>query len=426
MRVRLEPFFVRSGLPLGAWRRPSARACCCCCCCLISSSGSRSELLPAARACLALSESRSRLRSRWAAASCSCSAALSSPSAALDRPGSSSYMRISATCACTFCRAAIASSICCCLASASCSLCCRRCRRMRTSRAPSSVSSSRAIFLRFSLSTCCRDISTCASRPCVATSASSSGMMTQEQYSQMKSETGMKGVTSISDWRIVPECMHTALQSSNWPEPASKNISCDLCSSSIMCWVLSNESFFSWKSCCAILSLACCRERVTLETPSSIVTAKRCIVSRSSACSWRPPIAETCAARLKEASFRMSTFFMSARVDCLRQTTCDGQRRRPSGRSGAVCSMKTSSTSPTTTAYRSVQLASAVLRTFIRAAVTMEPLAVLESTSFMSLRRRAEPSAEPRVDALRRDILDMCRPPPPPLPPCGASSSPKS
>ena len=46
-------------------------------------------------------------------------------------------------------------------------------------------------------------------------SACSSRMMTHEQYSQMKSETGMKGVTSMSDCRMTPECMQTALQSSN-------------------------------------------------------------------------------------------------------------------------------------------------------------------------------------------------------------------
>jgi len=41
----------------------------------------------------------------------------------------------------------------------------------------------------------------------------------------MKSETGMKGVTSIRLWRITPECMHTALQLSNWSPPASKKVS---------------------------------------------------------------------------------------------------------------------------------------------------------------------------------------------------------
>eukprot|EP00965_Chrysotila_dentata_P152916 5054382-Pleurochrysis_carterae.AAC.2 len=114
-------------------------------------------------------------------------------------------------------------------------------------------------------------------------------MMTQEQYSQMKSETGMKGVTSIRLWRIVPECMHTALQSSNWPDPASKNISCDLWSSSIMCCVLRSESFFSWKSCCASESLACWRERRTLPTPRCIARAKRCIVGVSSPSSCTLP-----------------------------------------------------------------------------------------------------------------------------------------
>eukprot|EP00967_Tisochrysis_lutea_P144320 scaffold269378_cov30-Tisochrysis_lutea.AAC.1 len=106
---------------------------------------------------------------------------------------------------------------------------------------------------------------------------------------------------------MVPECMHTALQSSNWPEPASKNISCDLWSRSIMCCVLRSESFFSWSSCCAMRSFASERARLTFDTPRSIVMAKRCIVSISSACSMMPPKLLTCAPMLKVASFLMST-----------------------------------------------------------------------------------------------------------------------
>mmetsp|Transcript_21874 Transcript_21874/g.44181 ORF Transcript_21874/g.44181 Transcript_21874/m.44181 type:complete len:233 (+) Transcript_21874:887-1585(+) len=155
----------------------------------------------------------------------------------------------------------------------------RRSRRLRTSLASISVSSS-SCSLR-----CCSFLSTplCSSALVSAASAEpwhcSSGMMTHEQYSQIKSETGMKGVTSMSDCRITPECMHTALQSSNCPEPASKNISCDLWSRSIMCCVLSNERFFSWQSCCASESLACCLARRTEATPSDMASAYRIITS---------------------------------------------------------------------------------------------------------------------------------------------------
>eukprot|EP00964_Phaeocystis_antarctica_P022290 scaffold12365_cov96-Phaeocystis_antarctica.AAC.3 len=88
----------------------------------------------------------------------------------------------------------------------------------------------------------------------------------------------MKGVTSIRLCRITPECMQTALQSSNWPEPASKNISCDLCSNSIMCCVLRSDNFFSWHICCASDNFACCRERRTFCTPRCIDVANRSIV----------------------------------------------------------------------------------------------------------------------------------------------------
>mmetsp|Transcript_11033 Transcript_11033/g.36624 ORF Transcript_11033/g.36624 Transcript_11033/m.36624 type:complete len:287 (+) Transcript_11033:864-1724(+) len=243
-------------------------------------------------------------------------------------------------------------------AAASSSASLRRWRSTRTSRATSSVSSSSESFFDCSRLSCPLNSSNLASSPSVLAAACSSGMMTQAQYSQIKSETGMNGVTSMSDWRMVPECMHTALQSSNWPDPASKNISCDLWSRSIMCCVLRSESFFSCSNCWAMRNLASERARFTLETPSSIVMAKRCIVSMSSACSMMPPKALTCALKLNVASFLMSTLEMLPRVEVFRLMTCDGQRRSPSGSSGCVDSMKTSKASPTTTAYRSVHEAS--------------------------------------------------------------------
>eukprot|EP00962_Isochrysis_galbana_P057904 scaffold30508_cov119-Isochrysis_galbana.AAC.2 len=207
----------------------------------------------------------------------------------------------------------------------------------------------------------------------------------------------------MSDWRMVPECMHTALQSSNWPDPASKNISCDLWSRSIMCCVLRSESFFSCSNCWAMRNLASERARFTLETPSSIVMAKRCIVSMSSACSMMPPKALTCALKLNVASFLMSTLEMLPRVEVFRLMTCDGQRRSPSGSSGCVDSMKTSKASPTTTAYRSVHEAS-------------NSLAPVLGIRF-ELKKPDRGVIEPIACALRRDILDKCLPAaPPPAP----------
>mmetsp|Transcript_65750 Transcript_65750/g.109232 ORF Transcript_65750/g.109232 Transcript_65750/m.109232 type:complete len:270 (-) Transcript_65750:3275-4084(-) len=173
--------------------------------------------------------------------------------------------------------------------------------------------------------------------------------------------------------------MQTALQSSNWPEPASKNISCDLCSNSIMCCVLSSDSFFSWKSCLASVSLACCLARRTLLTPSCIARAKRSIVPKSSACKESEPKPCARASTVKEQSLLCTSglWLGKAKVDWFRPINCAGQSRRPSGISGCVASMKTKTTSPTMSTNRSCQPESLRLETRIWPAATRDPFAVL-------------------------------------------------
>ena len=208
----------------------------------------------------------------------------------------------------------------------------------------------------------------------------------------------MKGVTSMSDWRITPECMQTALQSSKLAAARLEE--------HLLRLVQQVDHVLRLEQRELLLVAQLLRERQlrllarAAHRGDAERHREREALNRRAVVRLQADGAERWRARrdgeravLARAGGRCRPR-RRASVDWLRQTSWAGHRRSGSGISGCAASMKTRSTSPTSSTKRSCDDDSPARFDTLRSDAAMsEPLAVFDTSSL-----RPSASARPREE----------------------------